>query len=135
MQPQPEAKLRDWMLTTMSNGGVERLDDLRVDAIDQSWKPRTTWTAAAFKAFEIALELRHELQVDATVALASHYWMVLARSSIQQKNLMLKWTGLRLRVDFAVKFLHLWSLLVVLGEGKSHATNKIFPLMPCSASA
>jgi hypothetical protein len=38
------------MLATISNGGIERLDDLHVDEIDENWKQRTNWIPASIRA-------------------------------------------------------------------------------------
>jgi len=57
------------MLETISNGGIERFDDLHVDDICEQWKARTDWIAAGLAAYESALTLRGELGLDVTVAL------------------------------------------------------------------
>jgi hypothetical protein len=38
------------MLATVSDGGVERLDDLHVDDIDASWKDPASWVSAGLIA-------------------------------------------------------------------------------------
>lgn len=40
MDSRHETKIREWMLATISNGGIDRLDDLHVDDIDEDWKQR-----------------------------------------------------------------------------------------------
>jgi hypothetical protein len=62
-------KRQQWMLATVSNGGIQRLDDLHVDAIDESWKEPTNWVSAGLIAYELALRIRRELGLDVTVAL------------------------------------------------------------------
>jgi hypothetical protein len=57
------------MLATISNGGIKRLDDLHVDAIDESWKEPTNWVSGGLIAYGIALRIRRELGLDVTVAL------------------------------------------------------------------
>jgi hypothetical protein len=58
-----EQAIESWMLTVAENGGVERFDDLHIDAIDDDWKPRKQWIEAGIQAYLIALDLRdaHEL--------------------------------------------------------------------------
>jgi hypothetical protein len=38
MDSDRKATIRRWMLATVSDGGIERLDDLHVDDIDGRWK-------------------------------------------------------------------------------------------------
>jgi hypothetical protein len=40
-----ETTIRRWMLATVSDGGIKRLDDLHVDDIDGSWKDPTSWVS------------------------------------------------------------------------------------------
>ena len=58
------------MLATVSDGGIERLDDLHVDRIDAGWKDPTSWVSAGLTAYGLALGIRHELGLDVTGALA-----------------------------------------------------------------
>jgi hypothetical protein len=64
-----EPTIRRWMLATISDGGLQRLDDLHVDRIDESWKDKTTWVSAGLVAYGLALRVRAELGLDVTVAL------------------------------------------------------------------
>ena len=64
-----ETTIRRWMLTTVSDGGIQRLDDLHVDDIDGSWKDPTNWVSAGLIAYGLALRIRRELGLDVTVAL------------------------------------------------------------------
>src|SRR5579864_7572724 len=57
------------MLATVSEGGIERLDDLHVGDIDPTWKDPTSWVSAGLIAYGLALGIRHELRLDVTVAL------------------------------------------------------------------
>ena len=57
------------MLATVSNGGIERFDDLHVNVIDEGWSERTSWVAAGITAFGLAIGIRRELGLDVTVAL------------------------------------------------------------------
>jgi hypothetical protein len=64
-----EARIREWMLATVSNGGIERLDDLHVDNIDEDWAQPTNWVDAGFTAYRLAMAVKDKLGLDVTVAL------------------------------------------------------------------
>lgn len=70
MSSDRETTIRRWMLTTVSDGGIQRLDDLHVDEIDKNWKDPTNWVSAGLIAYGLALRIRRELGIDVTVALA-----------------------------------------------------------------
>lgn len=70
MDSQHETKIREWMLATISNGGIDRLDHLHVDKIDENWKQRANWISASIRAYELALRLQRDLAVGVKVALA-----------------------------------------------------------------
>lgn len=65
-----ESKIREWMLATISNGGIERLDDLHIDHIDENWKQRTNWIPASISAYELAVMLQSNLGLNVQIALA-----------------------------------------------------------------
>ena len=65
-----ETTIRRWMLATVSDGRIERLDDLHVDDIDAGWKDPSNWVSAGLTAYGLALGIRRELGLDVTVALA-----------------------------------------------------------------
>lgn len=65
-----ETIIRRWMLGIVSDGGIERFDDLHVDVIDPAWKDPTSWVSAGLKAYGLALGIQRELGLDVTVALA-----------------------------------------------------------------
>jgi hypothetical protein len=69
MASERETTIRQWMLAAISNGGIQRLDDLHVDAIDESWKEPSNWVSAGLIAYGLALRIRHELGLDVAVAL------------------------------------------------------------------
>ena len=69
MGSERETTIRQWMLATISNGGIQRLDDLHVDDIDESWKESTNWVSAGLPAYGLALGICSELGLDVTVAL------------------------------------------------------------------
>jgi hypothetical protein len=71
------------MLATVSNGGIERLDDLHVNVIDDGWNERTIWVAAGLIAYGLALRIRCELGLDVTVALG--FSLVDARDASTEK--------------------------------------------------
>jgi hypothetical protein len=58
-----------WMLTIIRDGGVVRMDDLHVDKIDETWKPRECWVQSGLEAFRMALMLRDRHHLPFTVAL------------------------------------------------------------------
>jgi hypothetical protein len=58
------------MLATISNGGIDRLDDLHVDDIDENWKLRANWISASIRAYELAVRLQSNLALSVKVALA-----------------------------------------------------------------
>jgi hypothetical protein len=60
--------IADWMLTILDDG-IERYEDLHVDMIDPSWKPKAEWMNAALDAFRSAIELRDAHKVPFTVGL------------------------------------------------------------------
>jgi hypothetical protein len=70
MNSQHETKIREWMLATISNGGIDRLDDLHVDKIDESWKQRANWISASLHVFEVAVRLQRNLGLSVNVVLA-----------------------------------------------------------------
>jgi hypothetical protein len=57
------------MLATVSDGGIERLDHLHVDDIDEDWEHPRSWVAAGLTAYALAVRMRPELGLDVTVAL------------------------------------------------------------------
>jgi hypothetical protein len=65
-----ETRIRKWMLATISNGGIERLDDLHIDAIDENWKQRTSWISASVRVYELAVNLQSILGLSVKVTLA-----------------------------------------------------------------
>jgi len=57
-----------WMIATVSNNGVERLDDLHIDKISQRPLKRSEWISFALRSLSIASKLRDANQLDVTVA-------------------------------------------------------------------
>ena len=64
-----EKRIREWMLATISNG-IDRLDDLHVDDIDENCKNRSNWISGSIHAYELALRLQSDLGLSVKVALA-----------------------------------------------------------------
>jgi hypothetical protein len=64
------AVIKKWMLSTISDGGVGRYDDLHIDQIDKNWKDRSEWLNAGLAAYRLAIDLRDQHQLDFTVSLA-----------------------------------------------------------------
>ena len=61
--------IEDWMLTIVRDGGVDRYDDLHIDAIDPAWKQKPSWMAGSLLAFHAALKLRDSQKLPYTVGL------------------------------------------------------------------
>jgi hypothetical protein len=69
MDSRHKAKIREWMLATISDGGIDRLDHLHVDAIDENWKQRTSWISASIRAYELAVSMQSNLGLSVKVSL------------------------------------------------------------------
>ena len=70
MDSQRETRIRQWMLATNSDGGIDRLDDLHIDHIDEDWKERANWISGSIRAYELAVKLQSNLRPRVKVALA-----------------------------------------------------------------
>jgi hypothetical protein len=64
-----EYSVEAWMLTTVRDGGVAKIDDLHIDKIDEAWKPREFWVPKGLEAFRMALMLRDRHHLPFAVAL------------------------------------------------------------------
>jgi hypothetical protein len=64
-----EHSIEAWMLTTVGDGGVVRMDDLHIDRVDETWKSREYWIQGGLEAFRLALMLRDRHQIPFVVAL------------------------------------------------------------------
>lgn len=69
MDSRQKTKIREWMLATISDGGIDRLDHLHVDAIDENWKQRISWISASIRAYELAVSLQSNLGLSVKVTL------------------------------------------------------------------
>ena len=67
---QHEQAIKEWMLRVVSDGGIERFDDLHVDLIDEAWKDRNRWVEAGSESYRIARDLRSEFDLPLTVSIA-----------------------------------------------------------------
>jgi hypothetical protein len=64
-----ENHIETWMLTTVQDGGVLRMDDLHIDQLDDRWRPREYWVQGGIEAFRVALSLRDRHHLPFTVVL------------------------------------------------------------------
>ena len=69
MDSRHNTKIREWMLATISDGGIDRLDHLHVDTIDENWKQRISWISASIRAYELAVSMQSNLGLSVKVSL------------------------------------------------------------------
>lgn len=62
--------IREWMLNVIKNGGIQRFDDIHVDAIDNNWTSPSLWLEGGLEALEAARRLRDFDKLPFTVVLA-----------------------------------------------------------------
>ena len=67
---QRERIVENWMLTTLEDGGIARLDELHIDRIDSDWKGKDRWFSGGLEAYQIAVMLRDMNSLDVSVVLA-----------------------------------------------------------------
>jgi hypothetical protein len=65
-----EERIDRWIRSISKDGGIERLDDLHVDQIDDRWREPARWVTAGLEALRTAAALRDRLGLDLTVATA-----------------------------------------------------------------
>jgi len=58
------AVIKSWFEAVIHDGGIDRLDDLHIDAIDEAWKNKDTWISSSLESFEIALDVRDNCLED-----------------------------------------------------------------------
>ena len=58
------------MLATVSNGGIERHDDLHIDVVDSAWKAKQVWLPGGLEAYATAVQLRQKHELDVSIVLA-----------------------------------------------------------------
>lgn len=63
------SRIERWMLAIISDGGVERLDDLHIDNINPRWKDKNRWIEGGLEAFRTALSVRDQHRLPFTVCL------------------------------------------------------------------
>jgi hypothetical protein len=62
-------RIQEWMNHVHATGGVERYDDLHIDLIDSSWKPRAMWISNGIAALELASSMQASIKQGFVVAL------------------------------------------------------------------
>ena len=62
--------IEKWMLSVVTDGGIDSYDDLHVDQVDNSWRARATWLEAGIESYELAVQVRDERRLNVRVALA-----------------------------------------------------------------
>lgn len=65
----PEDIIERWMLQIATDDGVDRFDDLHIDAIDPAWKERALWIEKAIEAFHIAVSVRNRNRMPFSIGL------------------------------------------------------------------
>ena len=63
-------KVERWMRSLLSDGGLQRYDDLHIGEIDEGWKPRENWIRGGIEARGVAVEVRNRNAFPFLVALA-----------------------------------------------------------------
>ena len=70
MNPQDRLQvIEGWMARVGQDGGIERCDDLHIDAIDPEWAVRSLWSEASRWAFQAAVEVGDRLRLPFTLGL------------------------------------------------------------------
>jgi hypothetical protein len=70
MEPQDRKRvIEQWMTRVSQDGGIERYDELHIDAIDPQWKQRKRWAVASSSAFQCGVAVRNRLNPPLTVGL------------------------------------------------------------------
>ncbi len=62
-------RIESWMLTIISDGGVDRFDHLHIDEINPRWEDRNRWIEGGMEAFRTALSIRDQHRLPFTVSL------------------------------------------------------------------
>ena len=65
-----EEIIENWLLRIVSDGGIDRYDDLHIDVVDKRWTLRENWTAGALESYRIAGALRDRHNWDLSIVLA-----------------------------------------------------------------
>jgi hypothetical protein len=95
--------LEGWMRRVVQDGGIERYDDLHIDAIDPDWKNRNLWVEASYWAFQTAVEVRDKLKLPFTLGLGMSL-----RSAEVQKDDKVQLARLISQVDWTPPSLYLF---------------------------
>jgi len=72
--------VQSWFDSAVREGGIERYDDLHIDQIDEAWKTRSKWTAAALESFKTALSVRDAYAGD------TYFKIVLAFALVSESH-------------------------------------------------
>jgi hypothetical protein len=62
-----ELVIESWMRAVINDGGVDRYDDLHIDAIDERWKHRPLWISGALESHDLALTVRDRNGFDISI--------------------------------------------------------------------
>ena len=65
-----ERVIETWILTIITDGGIQRFDDLHVDVINKKWNSPRLWIQGGIEAFEVAIRLRDFHRIPYTLVLA-----------------------------------------------------------------
>lgn len=70
MDPQDRVRvIEQWTTRVTQDGGIDRYDDLHLDAIDPEWRQREHWGSAGSSAFQSAVAIRNNLRLPLIVGL------------------------------------------------------------------
>jgi hypothetical protein len=64
------SRIEQWMLAIISDGGVDRFDDLHIDQLNPRWGDKNRWIEGGVEAFRTALSVRNQHRLPFTVCLA-----------------------------------------------------------------
>lgn len=64
-----ESTIEEWFRAVVEDGGIERLDDLHIDQIDDVWRPSSEWIAGALQSFEAAIKIRNAIVSDGSLVI------------------------------------------------------------------
>jgi hypothetical protein len=62
-------RILKWIEHVQTSGGVDRYDDLHIDLIDSSWKPRAMWVVGGISALTLASSMQSVVEPGLVVVL------------------------------------------------------------------
>jgi hypothetical protein len=65
----PHETILKWIEHVQTSGGVDRYDDLHIDLIDSSWKPRAMWVVGGISALTLASSMQSAVEPGLVVVL------------------------------------------------------------------